>query len=256
MPKEKKEKTKKTKSSGKGERFADMSATAIVIDETALEKGLKESIKAPPAGEAKEDKKPVKALKVRGKKYQEAKKKIDSKIKYDIKEAIKLLKQVSLAKFNGTVEAHLNVLEKGLGGETELPYFQAKAKKVVVFDDSIAENLKSGKIDFDVLLATAADMPKILPFAKLLGPKGLMPNPKNGTLVTDPKEALANFSGNALHYQTEKDSPIIHTVIGKLDQPDEELVANFQALIKAINPSKIKKAVLKSTMSPGIKVAL
>lgn len=254
MPKEKKEKKveKKIKGSGKGEKFADMSATAVVINEAEIEKELKEEV-SPSSTKASKAKK---VSKIRGKEYQKAKKMIDQNNKYPLKEALELLKKVSLGKFNGSVEVHLNVIEKGLSGDVNLPHFQAKAKKVVVFNDDIGNNLKAGKFDFDVLLASPADMPKILPFAKILGPKGLMPNPKNGTLVPEPQKAIANFSSTSLHFKTEKDFPLIHTIIGKLNQPAEELSANFQALIKAVNPQKIKKAVLKSTISPGIKVSL
>jgi large subunit ribosomal protein L1 len=235
------EKEKKVKSSGKGERFVDMSADAVVVDENVLEEQLNEE---------KEEKEP----KVRGKKYQEARKKVDTTKAYSPKEAFELLKEVSVSKKNGTVEAHFNVTEKGLSGDTNLPHSTGKARKVAIFSDELAEQIKAGKIDFDVLLATAADMPKILPLAKALGPKGLMPNPKSGTLVPDPKKALENFSGNSLHYKTEKDFPLIHTVIGKVDQPVEELTENLKALVKAVNPKNIKKVTVKSTMSPGIRV--
>ena len=240
-------KVKSVKSSGKGERFADMSQTAIIIDEAALEKGLEEK--------PEEKKKKKKEKKVRGKRYQDFKKLLKQK-SYSLKEALELLKKAPLGKLNGTLEAHLNVVTKGLSGKVSLPHFQAKVKKVVVFDEIVAATIKSGKIDFDILLATPADMPKILPLAKILGPKGLMPNPKNGTLVPDPQKAIVNFSDNALHFETEKDSPIIHTVFGKVNQPIEELEANFTALITAINSKNIKKIVIKSTMSPGIRISL
>lgn len=256
MPKDKETKTKKTdekkekvvkktaKSSGKGKKFADMSATAVIVDEAALEKGLQGATGA------------TKTPKVRGKKYLEASKKIEAKKTYSLQEALELLKKVSLGKNNWTLEAHFNVTDKGLSGEVTLPHYQGKAKKVIIFDEKVAEALKAGKIDFDILLATSVDMPKILPFAKLLGPKGLMPNPKNGTLVPDPKQALTNFSGKAIHFKTEKDFPLIHTAIGKIQQPTDELVANFEAMVKAVNSKNIKKAILKSTMSPGVKVAI
>lgn len=240
--KDKKDKTVK-KASGKGERFVDMSTSDVVVDEAALQENLKK--------ESVEEKKP----KQRGKKYQDVKVKVDSSKSYSPKEAFELLKKVSFSKSNSTVEIHLNVAEKGLSGEVSLPHSTGKARKVAIFSDELAEQIKTGKIDFDVLLATAADMPKILPLAKALGPKGLMPNPKNGTLVPDPKKALENFSGNTVQYKTEKDFPLIHTVIGKVDQPTEELTENIKALIKAVNPKNIKKAVVKSTMSPGIKVS-
>jgi large subunit ribosomal protein L1 len=249
MPQEKKPKTEKTKKvvkAGKGERFADMSAGAVIIDEAAIKKDL----------EAPQEVKKAREPKVRGKQYQAAKKLVNQSKAYSPKEALELVKKTTFGKFKGTMEAHLNVWEKGLSGEVSLPHFAGKARRVVVFNDEVGSEIKAGKVNFDVLLASPADMPKILPLAKILGPKGLMPNPKNGTLVPDPEKALKNFSGNALHYQTEKDFPIIHTVVGKVEQPTEELLENYQALIKAINPKNIKKAVIKSTMSPGIKVAL
>jgi large subunit ribosomal protein L1 len=249
MAKDKTEKTdKKAKTSGKGERFADMSAEAVIIDEAKIAEDL--------AKEAQEEEKAAKAPRVKGKKYKEVKKLVDPAKSYPIKEAVELLKKVSYGKIKGTVEVHLNVVEKGLTGEAHLPYSTGKARKVVVFSDELAEQIKAGKIDFDVMVASPADMPKILPLAKALGPKGLMPNPKNGTLVPNPKEALDSFSANSLRFKTEKDFPIIHGVIGKIDQPDEELIGNFEALIKAVNPKYIKKVVLSSTMSPGIRVSL
>jgi len=249
MAKEKKPKTEKTKKvakAGKGERFADMSEGAVIIDETAIEKGL----------EAPQEAKKAREPKVRGKQYQAAKKLVNQNQAYLPKEAIELVKKTAFGKFKGTLEVHLNVVEKGLSGSVNLPHFAGKARRVVVFNDEVGSEIKAGKVNFNVLLACPADMPKILPLAKVLGPKGLMPNPKNGTLVPDPEKAKANFSGNSLHYQTEKDFPIIHTAIGKVEQPTEELLENYQALIKAINPKNIKKAVVKSTMSPGVRVAL
>lgn len=243
--KEKKPVEKKTKASGKGERFADMSAGAVIIDEKAIEEELK-----------KEPGKKEKKTKTRGKKYQQVVQKIDKTKTYPIKEAISLLKQISYFKPGGSVEVHLKVQAKG-SWDVKLPYFQGKAKKVAVFNDQVLEEIKSGKIAFDVLYASPADMPKILPFAKILGPKGLLPNPQNGTLVPDPQKASQESStSNLIKVKTEKDSPVVHAVIGKLDQKEEELVANFEALVKTINPRNILKAYLKSTMSPSIKINL
>jgi len=258
MPKVKKEKSKTAKSSGKGEKFADMSATAVVIDEASLEKGLQEKPKVSPSSASPEGelRKGKRIPQVRGKKYQDARKLVDKTKTYSPKEAFELLKKVSYDKSGGAVEVHFNVIEKGLAGEARLPYFESKAQKVVIFDENLAEEIKTGKINFDVLFATAADMPKILPLAKILGPKGLMPNPKTGTLVPDPKKAMENFSKSVFRYKTEKDFPLIHTKIGKLSQPTEEVVANFEALIKAINPKNIKKIFVKSTMSPSIRISI
>ncbi len=182
MPKEKKDKkikkeaTKKVKASGKGIKTADMSADAVIIDVGAHQD-------APVSDVGAHHDAPVsnisKAPRVRGKNYLQAKKMIDKSKIYPVKEAIELLKKLSLAKFDQTIELHLNVLEKGLFGEANLPHFKGKARKIAIFSDEIGAEIKSGKINFDILLATPADMPKILPLAKILGPKGLMPNPKN-----------------------------------------------------------------------------
>ncbi len=257
MPKSKKEtKEKKVKSSGKGEKFADMSATAVVIDEEAFEKELTKETDGSSSAEIKPAKKSSRIPKTRGKNYKNVKKLIDKTKIYSPKEAFELLEKISFAKFGGSVEAHLNVIAKGISGEVKLPHFEGKALKVAIFNEEIMAEIKDGKISFDVLLATPADMPKIMPLAKILGPKGLLPNPKNGTISPDPKKTAEKFSGSALRYKTEKDFPQIHTVIGKTGQPVEELAANFEVLIKAVNPKNIKTAYIKSTMSPSIKVAL
>jgi len=141
-------------------------------------------------------------------------------------------------------------------GELKLPYFKGKAKKVVIADDQVIEQIKAGKIDFDVLLASPKMMPKIVPFARILGPKGLMPNPKNGTLVKDPEKAVKRFQNQGIKVKTERKAPVVHLVLGKLDQPDKELVANVETLIKLLGPGQIKKMVLKATMGPGVKVKI
>lgn len=252
MPKEKK--VKKIKTSGKGEKVADMSAETVVVDEEELKKQLAEEVKIPDQPKAAKTSKPKK---VRGKKYQAAKNQINKSTVLGPKEAFELLKKTaSGTKFDQTVEIHLNVLTKGLSGEVNLPHFKGKERKIAVFDDGLGAEIKTGKINFDVLLATPADMPKILPLAKILGPKGLMPNPKNGTISPDPQKAMEKFSGGALFFKTEKDFPLIHAAIGKIKQPTEELVANLEVFIKAVNPKNISKAVVKSTMSPGIKISL
>ena len=244
QPKEKTKKSAKAPGLGGGQRLKDMSATATIIEEPVLTEASQEVTvsKAP------------KIKKVRGKKYLEAKKMIDQTKLYSIEEAVKLAKKTSASKFGGSIEVHFNVNKKGLNGEAQLPYLKGKEKKVVVFNPEILEEIKAGKLNFDLLLATPADMGKLVPFAKILGPKGLMPNPKNGTIVPDPEKAKEKFSQPKFTFKTEPDFPLIHTLIGNFDQKDEELVANFAALVKAIGPANIQKAVIKSTMGPGIKV--
>jgi len=215
---------------------------------------------APVAEKKKEEKekesKKTKKIKTRSKRYLAARAQIDRQKFYPLAEAIALVKKTSLSKFVGNLEAHLVVSKIGEVGEVVLPHFQAKKKKVVVADEKVVAQIKAGKIDFDVLLATPKMMPKLVPFARILGPKGLMPNPKNGTLVEDPQKAKEKFSGGAVKIKTEKKAPVVHLVLGKLDQPDEELVANVEALIKALGKEQIKKMTLAATMGPGVKVKL
>lgn len=203
---------------------------------------------------SEEEKKKERKPKKRGKKYLAAKTKIDSNKLYPLARAIKLVKEASISKFIGNLEAHLVVKQIGELGELNLPYFKGKSKKVVIADDQVVEQIKAGKIDFDVLLASPKIMPKLIPFARILGPKGLMPNPKNGTLVDHPEKAIKRFANNSLKVKTERKAPVVHLVLGKLNQPDKELIANVEALIKLLGPGQIKKMVLKATMGPGVKV--
>ena len=194
--------------------------------------------------------------KIRSEKYKQAKAKFDNVKTYPILDAIKFIKDASYSKFDGTMELHLIVKKVGMSVQVALPHQAGRIKKVEVADGKTLEKLKEGKIDFDILVATADMMPKLVPFAKLLGPRGLMPNPKNGTLVPDAKKAGA-FSTSTVTLKTEKEAPLIHTVIGKVSQKETELKENIQAIFKALGGSdQIIKVYLKSTMSPSVKVQL
>jgi len=218
-----------------------------------------EPTKTPAKETVAKEKKTKKEPKIRSKKYQAAKAKVKTNKAYSLAEAIKLVKKTSISSFTGNLETHLVVKpasRRGELGKLLLPHFKGKAKKVVIANEKILEQIKTNKIDFDVLLASPKMMPKIVPFARMLGPKGLMPNPKNGTLVDDPEKAIKSFSGQAIKIKTEKKAPVVHLVLGKLDQPDKELIANVETLIKILGPSQIKKLVLKATMGPGVRVKL
>ena len=211
-----------------------------------------------PEKEAEAEKKTSKKVveKIRSKKYQDVKSKIQPGKTYPVKDAIKLVKETSYSKFDGTMELHLVVKKAGANAQVTLPHAAGREKKVEIAGDETIEKLKAGKIDFDVLVATPDMMPKLVPFARLLGPKGLMPNPKNGTLVSDPKKAKG-FSTGTVVLKTEKEAPLIHTVIGKNSQKDGEIAENTDAILKAFGGSKqIVKAYMKSTMSPSVKLQL
>ena len=194
--------------------------------------------------------------KVRGKKYVESKKKFDNVKVYSASEAIKLVKETSYSKFDGTVELHMVVKKAGISAQVALPHAAGKIKKIEVASDDTIEKLKNAKIDFDILIATPEMMPKLVPFARLLGPKGLMPNPKNGTLVPDAKKAQ-NFSTSTVTLKTEKEAPLVHTVLGKVSQDAKELAENLETIFKAFGGGKqIDKAYIKATMGPSVKVKI
>lgn len=208
--------------------------------------------------EVKNEEQPHAAKVSRGKKYKAAKAKIETGKTYPLSQAAKLAKETSYSKFPGSVELHL-ILDQERGNvnfKVELPYSTGVSKKVEVASDETVEKLKVGKIDFDVLIATPEIMPKLVPFAKLLGPRGLMPNPKNGTVVSDPKKALESFGGKNIQIRTEKDFPLTHTVVGKTNQPENEIEKNIETIFEVIGKKSIKKAVLSSTMGPSIQTLI
>jgi large subunit ribosomal protein L1 len=202
----------------------------------------------------KQTTKKIKIAKIRGKKYKTARAKVDRSKNYPIAEAIKLIRATNITKFDATVELHITTKKAGLTANVTLPHSFGKTKKIEVATDETVKKLAGGKVDFDVLLATADMMPKLVPFARLLGPRGLMPNPKNGTIIKS--EADANkFSSDSMNLKTQKDTSVIHTVAGKLSMKDVDIEANIKAIIEAISGKMIEKIYLKSTMSPSVKIS-
>jgi len=190
----------------------------------------------------------------RSKRYLEAKAKLTNET-YPIDEAVKLLKAISRVKFDPSVELHLNLLVDKVGGELQLPHGTGKTVKVEIASEKTLVKLNDDKIDFDILIAAPMMMPKLAKYAKILGPKGLMPNPKAGTITDDPVKAAQQWQGKA-QFKTEIKAPLIHLAIGKVNTPAKQLEENFLVLVAAVGPKNITKAVLAPTMGPGIKVAL
>lgn len=217
------------------------------------------AVEAGPIIAAPESKTPARKVakpkKHRGKKYLAAKIKLEPGKAYLPLDAVKLAKETSISKFDGSLELHLVLNKDSVSTQAELPYGTGKKKRVEIANEATLEKLKSGKVDFDVLLATTDFMPRLVPFAKILGPRGLMPNPKAGTIIQSPKDA-EKFSGNSMQIKSEKQAPLVHLVIGKVSQKDAEISENLAAIISAVEPKNIKKAVLKASMGPGIRVAV
>lgn len=143
----------------------------------------------------------------------------------------------------------------GLKGEVEFPYPTGKQQKIRIADEALLKEIEKGKIDFTLLIATPQMMPKLAKYAKILGPRGLMPNPKAGTITDQPEELAKKLTGK-ITWKTEPKAPLIHLTIGKVSQPDSQLEENFKALVAAIGQKNIKKATLAPTMGPGVKIKI
>ena len=239
---------------------------AVGADEAEIEKlaKLSEEVDKDQAeglqAEKKEEKKKKVKVRVRSQRYKEAIMKIDHNKQYPVFEALALLREVSLSRFDGSVELHINTIEKGLRGNVSLPYGTGKKIRIAIADastiDKLLGEIEKGKINFDALIAHPQIMGKLARVAKFLGPRGLMPNPKSGTISTEPEKIAKKLEAGEISWKTESDFPIIHQIIGKLSFKDKQLEDNVNALLKSISCDKIKSITLKSTMSPGIKVQI
>ena len=209
------------------------------------------------------------------KKYKQAANLIDKNKAYPTKEAIELLNKTSYTKFDPTVEIHLNVAEKNIRGNVNLPHPFGKKKQrvsliftdkkipdiknVIVGNDKTIEKIQNGTLkpvrDFDAVFAQPKFMVQLVKVAKILGPKGMMPNPKDKTISDSPEEILQKTEGKeSFEYRTDPTAAVIHSTLGKLSSKPEFIEENLKALVLAIGTNKIKKAVIKSTMSPAIRV--
>ncbi|MBP8590930.1 hypothetical protein KBI33_00470 [Candidatus Shapirobacteria bacterium] len=207
-------------------------------------------------GEKDQGKKALKR-KERGKKYRQVAAFLERGKKYSPKEAVALLKKTSISHFEGKAEAHLVVKRVGLTARVNFPYPTGKQKKIAIADDpAVVGKIKKGQIDFDILLASPQVMPALLPYAKILGPAGLMPNPKNGTLVQNPQKVAEEMGKGVVVVRTEKKAPLVHLVFGQVSQPEAELQKNLQAVIEGVGKENIKKVTICATIGPGINVAV
>ena len=221
-----------------------------------------------------------------GKKYNEAAKQVDRSVLYDPAEAVALVKKTSTAKFDETVELHIRTgcdgrhAEEQIRGAVVLPHGTGKTVRVLVFakgdkvaeaeaagadyvggDELIPKIQNEGWLDFDVVVATPDMMGVVGRLGKVLGPKGLMPNPKAGTVTMDVTKAINDIKAGKIEYRLDK-ANIVHCPIGKVSFTEEQLNDNLKAIMDAIvkaKPSSLKGTYLKSvtltsTMGPGVNV--
>lgn len=190
----------------------------------------------------------------RSKNYQTAAKIVDKSKTYSLNEALKVLSELQRGKFDETVELHVNTLSSGISGQVTLPHGTGKKTRVAIANDALIAEIEKGVISFDILLSVPDMMPKLAKVARVLGPKGLMPNPKNGTITDKPEEIAKKYEGGQISFKTEAKSPIIHLTVGKISFGPEKLSENIEYMLNAIKKTNIINATLKSTMSPGIKL--
>lgn len=226
-----------------------------------------------------------------GKKYRAVEEKIDRKKIYSLEEAITLIKENKIAKFDESIEVHIKTnidAKKGdqqIRGIVELPHGTGKSKAIavitsthakdakeagadVVGGEELIEKIKSGKAfsdkdKFDILIATPEMMPKLAPVAKILGPKGLMPNPKTETVTTKIKETVVALKKGKASFKND-DGGNVHQLVGKVSFEDAKLIENIKAFISSLEKSKpsglkgkmISGITICSTMGMGIKISL
>lgn len=202
---------------------------------------------------------------------------------YSLPEALKLLKQAATAKFNETVELAANLgidarkSDQALRGSLVLPKGTGKTKRIAVFTTSLhadkakaagadlvgledlAEQVKAGKIEFDMLLATPDAMRVVGQLGQILGPRGLMPNPKDGTVTADIANAVKNAKMGQVRFRSDK-AGVVHCVLGKINFTEADITENLQAVMGALRKAKpstskgvyFKKVTLSTTMGPGL----
>lgn len=191
----------------------------------------------------------------RSKRYRGLLKTVSKNNSYSPNDAVGQL--VKIAKKDSTVDLHLNTFDTGLRGEVKVPFSTGKTVRVEIFSDKTLTALNKSKMNFDILLATPADMPKLAKYAKILGPKGLMPNPKSGTVTDNPEKRSKELTAGAtIAYKTEPKFGIIHVTLGKANQKTDELTANLTTLLKDIGSNKIKSAFLTTSQSPSLRLDL
>ncbi|MCB6993285.1 50S ribosomal protein L1 [bacterium 210820-DFI.6.37] len=222
----------------------------------------------------------------RGKNYKEALKAYDKQTAYDVPEAMEIITKTAKAKFDETIEVHIRLgvdgrhADQQVRGAIVLPHGTGKTKKVLVFAkgpkqaeaeaagadfvgaEEMAQKIQSeGWFDFDVVIATPDMMGVVGRLGKILGPKGLMPNPKSGTVTMDVEKAIQEVKAGKVEYRLDK-SNIIHTPIGKASFGKEKLEENFNALMGAVIKAKpaaakgqyLRSVTVAATMGPGVKI--
>lgn len=237
-------------------------------------------------GKVKQKQNPTRSrLERRGKNYRKASEQIEANKAYSLKDALELATKTSVGKFDGTVELHVNLnvdprqADQNLRGTVSLPHGTGKTVRIAVFaaaadaekakkagadlvgEEEVIAKLDKEQLDFDVLISTPQNMPKLGKYARLLGPRGLMPNPKSGTVTPNVAKAVEEAKAGRVEYRVDKQA-IVHQGVGKVSFGGDKLLVNVKAFLDTLTASKpvsvkgalVKGVAVSTTMGPGIKV--
>lgn len=256
--KQKKETKKFTKVPGLkgGERVVSVGPSEEELAKAIETENKPEEPSFAEASKGKKDKFKKTALRQHSQNYLSNISMVDKAKFYPLSDALKILSEFKKSKFDETVELHVNTNIDSVSVSVTLPHGTGKKVRIAIADDKLIERIESGKIDFDMLVASPSIMPKLAKVAKILGPRGLMPNPKNGTITDKPQDLIKKYEAGQINIKTETKAPLIHLTVGKISFGEKKLADNITSIIGAIKKENIQKIVLKSTMSPSIKIKL
>lgn len=260
----------KEKQEAEARRLAKIEAEKAAGQAKKVEETAEVASEETPQEEVKVEDKPVAPKKKvqsntkgrqRSAKYKAAVAQVEKNKQYSLAEALELVEKTHMAKFDETVELHINTTGS-VNGSVTLPHGTGKSTRVAILNpnkdaagaDALLKEIEAGKINFDILVATPDAMPRLAKVARILGPKGLMPNPKNGTVTPNPEAAAEKYAGGHMTFKTEAKAPVLHLAVGKLSFGAGKLTDNIKAALKAVDSKNIKKVFLKSTMSPSVKI--
>jgi large subunit ribosomal protein L1 len=207
---------------------------------------------------AKKDAKKI--TKKRSKKYLKSVELIDRSKSYNLQKAIELVKKTSYSNFDGSIELSIKINKKKNSQPfrciVQLPHGAGKKLEVIILDELKIENIrKTKKINFDVAIVSPKLMPMVARIAKILGPKGKMPNPKSGTIAEDPERVKKEIESGKVEIK-EDSQAMIHQIVGKVSWDDKKILENISAILRLLPQNKIYKICLSATMGPGIKIKL
>jgi len=256
LNRKKEEKLSRAKSASGGTAEVETEEKAVESEAKANLSTNEEKVATPQPKKEKKEKFQKKQKAFHSTQYTALTKQVDRSKTYSLSESLELLEKLQRNKFDETVELHINTVSTGISGNVTLPHGTGKKTKVAIATDTLIAEIEKGIINFDILVAHPEFMGKLAKVAKVLGPRGLMPNPKNGTITQNPEDVVKKYEGGQINFKTEAKSPIMHLTVGKMSFGAKKLSENIESMLKAIKKSNIANITLKSTMSPGIKLKI